>query len=627
MNVYHPHRRQLRAKGAYLVLAVFMGLLGLTFFRVQVLRSSTWELRAESNRIRRVPVPAPRGTIYDRDGRILADNVPGYAITLLPMPMDSARAVLARLQEHVDLPDSEVQRVLDALRRYGREVVVDRDADFAAVSAIEERRGEFPGIYVEMRPRRRYVLGEAGAHVLGHVGEITAEELASPEFLSERYDRGVIVGKIGIERQYESVLQGRQGWKYVEFDARGRIVGDFAGVRTDPGEPGRDLHLNLDYELQEYVHRIFPDTLTGAVVALDPADGGVLAMYSAPAYDPNAFVGGIETELWTGLTQDEDKPLFNRAVLGLYAPASTWKLAAAAIALDLGVVRPDERMPLPCTGRMLFGNRFFHCWDRGGHGSNTLAEAIANSCDVYFYQLGLRIGLDRLLDRSHDIGFSTRCGVDLPQESQGIFPEDRDFWRRTFNYSPTEGEVLSLAIGQGPNSQTPLKMAQFYVALARDGSAPPPAIARDAPLGEGWSLELTPEHLQELRDGLRAVTAPGGTAHFGTALEHWEVLGKTGTGQNPLSVRGLAEDHAWFVGMAGRPGGPPEIVVAVLVEFGASGSGMAAPIMAKTADFYLRRKYGIPTDTIQTYLEHLRAGRPAPWYRDRFLRPRAGVDR
>jgi len=621
MNVYHPHRRRARAQGVYLVLAVLVGVLVVGFFRVQVLRSSTWELRAESNRIRRVPVPAPRGTIYDRDGRIIADNVPGYAITLHPMRTDSARAVLGRLAEHIELSPQRIERAVSTLARFGREVVVDPNASFEAVSVIEEQRALFPGIYVEMRPRRRYVLGTSGAHVLGYVGEITAQELSSPEFLSDRYDQGMVVGKLGVERQYESRLQGRQGWKYVEFDARGRLVGDLGGVRTDHGEQGNDLHLYLDLELQEFIHSIFPDTLMGAVVALDPADGGVLAMYSAPSYDPNDFVGGIDAALWRSLQEDEGKPLFNRPVLGLYAPASTWKLASAGIALDLGVVTPHEHMPEACWGGMTFGNRYFRCWYRPGHGFNNLAEAIGNSCDVYFYQLGLRIGLDRLLQRSTEIGFSERCGIDLPQESRGIFPESRDFWRRNFNYAPTEGETLSLAIGQGPNSQTPLKMAQFYVALARDGSAPPPRLAKGVDLGDGWELNLTPEHLEALRDGLRWVTQPGGTAHFGTALEHWEILGKTGTGQNPLSVRGLAEDHAWFAGMAGRPGGPPEIVIAVVVEYGASGSRAAAPIMAKAADFYLRRKYGIPTDTIQTYLEHLQAGRPAPWYRTRFPPP------
>jgi penicillin-binding protein 2 len=390
-------------------------------------------------------------------------------------------------------------------------------------------------------------------------------------------------------------------------------------MRTDPGEEGQSLTLNLDLELQEWIHRIFPDTLAGAVVALDPADGGVLAIYSAPTYDPNAFVGGIDPRLWRQLSTDERRPLFDRAVVGLYPPASTWKLAAAGIALDLGVVTPDEHMEVPCTGGWFWGNRYWRCWNPRGHGHQTLAEAIGNSCDVYFYQLGLRVSLDGMLRRATDIGFSRRCGVDLPQESEGVFPAERAWWERNFRYRPTEGEVLNLAIGQGPNSQTPLKVAQFYLALARDGSAPAPAIARGVELAEGWSLDLDPDHIESLREGLRMVTAPGGTAHFGTALEHWEVIGKTGTGQNPLSLQGLADDHAWFAGMAGPIGGAPEIVIAVIVEYAGGGSAVAAPIMAKTADFYLRRKYGMPADSVQTYLEHLRAGRPAPWYARRFV--------
>ena len=627
MSIHLPHERQRRAIGAYVVLGTVMATLAVAFFRIQVLGSDAWELRAESNRVRQLPVPTPRGIIYDRHGRILADNVPGYAVTLLPGPIDSARATLRRLSRYVDLSEDQITRVLTTMSRFGREVVIDADADFDVVSAIQERRSEFPGIHVEMRPRRRYALGEAGGHVLGYVGEITAEELASPDFAEERYDQGMIVGKSGIEKQYEALLQGRPGLKYVEFDARGRIVGDFAGVRTDPGEEGASLTLNLDLELQEWIHRIFPDTMSGAVVALDPADGGVLALYSAPAYDPNAFVGGIDSLLWRQLLADEGKPLFDRAVVGLYPPGSTWKLAAAGIALDLGVVTPDEHMPVPCTGGWFWGNRYWRCHLPAGHGHQTLAEAIGNSCNVYFYQLGLRVGLSPLLERATDIGFSRRCGVDLPQESQGAFPDTPAWWIREFGYTPTEGEVLSLAIGQGPNSQTPLKVAQFYLALARDGSAPAPAIARGVELGEGWSLNLAEEHIETLRDGLRRVTAPGGTAHFGTALEHWEVLGKTGTSQNAQGAQGVAgEDHAWFAGMAGPIGGDPEIVVAVIVEFAGGGSATAAPLMAKTADFYLRRKYGIPVDTVQTYLEHLRTGRPAPWYARRFPPQRRPVE-
>jgi penicillin-binding protein 2 len=627
-HIHHPVRLRRRALGAYLAVALFLGILLVAFFRLQVLGSDTWELRATTNRVRILPIPAPRGTIYDRNGEIIADNVPGYSITILPGPADSVRATLERMSQYLELSDKRIAELMGTLRRYRREVVVDANADFAAVAALEERRVDFPGVYVDMRPRRRYLMGAAGGHVTGYVGEITGDELGGEDFPESAYEAGMVVGKVGIERQYEHRLQGKQGARYVEFDARGRIVGDFEGVEERPPVAGEDLRLNIDMELQEWIHRIFPDSMAGAVVALDPTDGGVLALYSAPGYDPNVFVGGIADSTWTRLNEDQTKPLFARAVLGLYAPASTWKLATAGIALELGVVTPDEVMPDPCTGSWYWGNRWWRCWAPEGHGYQTLAEAIGNSCDIYFYQLGLRIGLRRLLERATEIGFSRRCGIDLPQESRGDFPDRpewyRERWGDQYLYGPTEGEALNLAIGQGPNSQTPLKMAQFYLALARDGSAPAPRIAQDAPVGEGWELNLDPDHVAALREGLRLVTAPGGTAHYGTALEYWDVLGKTGTGQNAQSVRGLAEDHAWFAGLAGPPGEPPEVVVVALVEYGRSGGQVAAPLVAKTADFYLRKKYGIPIDTIQTYREHIMTGPVPDWYPERFPpRPRS----
>jgi len=619
VRTYHPLERLSRAKGMNAIVAVFMGMLIVAFFRVQVVGSDSWELRSESNRLRQLPIPAPRGTVYDRNGLILADNVPGYAITVLPAPRDSLLRTLAHLSEYMDISGERRERLIAYLDRYGNQpLVVDADADFAVVSALEERRSEFPGVYIEMRPRRRYLVGAAAGHVMGYVGEVTGDELESGEFRGDRYEQGMVVGKTGLEREYEERLQGYQGLRYVEMDARGRIVGDFGSFHTNPGAPGAELRVNIDMELQQWIHRIFPDSMIGAVVALDPADGSVLALYSAPSFDPNDFVGGIDANTWRALNTDERKPLYNRAVMGLYPPASTWKLATAGIALDQGVVDPDEEMPIPCTGSMWYGNRSWRCWNPQGHGYNNLAEAIGNSCDVYFYQIGLRIGLEQMLERANDIGFSRQCGIDLPQESKGDFPADKSYWSRVWGYTAQEGEVLNLAIGQGPNSQTPLKMAQFYVALARDGSAPPPTIAEGVTLGEGWKLNLRPEHIEALREGLRSVTAPGGTAHFGTTLEHWDVMGKTGTGEHRLSQAGLAPPHAWFAGMAGPFGGDPEIVVVVVVEYGASGSRTAAPIMAKTADFYLRKKHGIPLDTIQTLSEHLQTRGWPRWYRERY---------
>jgi penicillin-binding protein 2 len=603
----HPIARRKRARGGYVLVLTLMGILGLAFFRAQVLRSQDWELQSDSNRLRPLPLPAARGTIFDRDGRVLADNVPGYSVILLPSSRDTVRATLARIAPFLDLTEERIQELERRIRvAPGQPLTVKVNADFEEVSSVEERRSWFPGLYLETRPRRRYLSGESVAHVMGYLGEVTSRELEEPLF--QDYESGTIVGKDGVERQYEKALQGEEGTRYVEVDARGRIVGSFRGQTAREPVPGEDLSLNVDQRLQEWVHRVFPDTMRGAVVALNVEDGGILALYSAPTFDPNAFVGGIASDRWEALLQNPDQPLLNRATQGLYPPGSTWKLATAAIALDLGVVEPQEIMPELCTGGMAFGNRYWRCWDPEGHGEVDLLGGIRHSCNVYFYQVGLRIGLERLLQEGTRIGFNQKCGIDLPSEARGQFPEGPSYWERTRGYRPTEGEVLNLAIGQGPNSQTPLKMAQFYLAIARDGSAPPPRLLRTEGEPEGgWSLDLSPESLAIMREGLRGVTEPGGTAYL-SSLEHWAIMGKTGTVQNPPNP-----DHAWFAAIAGPRQGPPEVVVVVIVEFGESGSGVAAPLAAKTADYYLRRKHGIPTDTIQTLGEHYRAGRPAPW--------------
>ena len=610
MKTQHPHARRRRAQGAMVGLFLLFAGLFTVFFRVQVLASSTYKLRAEENRLRRLDVPAPRGTIFDRNGRIIADNVPSYAVTVLPASRDSVMATVAQLRTYIPLTNLQVSRLDATLRRYPRQpLVVTADAGLEAATALMERRAEFPNVYVEMRPQRRYTDGPAVSHVLGYIGEITAEELGTSMFPREEYQQGMIVGKTGIERQYEHILQGESGVRFVEVDARGRIVGDFSGSTSRPGVSRGDLRLSVDLELQRWIHRIFPKDRMGSVVAIDPTDGSVLALYSAPTFDPNEFVGGIDPELWQHLNTDPSKPLYNRAVLGLYPPASTWKLATAAIGLELGVIEPHDPMPIPCTGGLRYGNRYWRCWRPGGHGSLDLAGAIQHSCDVWFYQLGIKIGLERLLREATDVGFSRRCGIDLPEEKAGVFPAGPEFWESRFGYTPNEGEVLSLAIGQGPNSQTPLKMAQFYTALARDGSAPAPSLfigRQNAP--EAWTLKLDSADLAALRQGLRQVTGLGGTAYM-SSLEHWDLIGKTGTGQNPLSLQGLALDHAWFSAIAGPPGGDPEIVVTVVVEYGGGGSAVAAPIAAKAADFYLRKKYGMPIETIQTLREHAMVGR------------------
>ncbi len=610
MRTVHPKVRKERAFSALIFGSLTFGLLLVQTFRVQILSSGDWTLQSDSNRLRPVTVSAPRGAIFDRNGLVMVDNVPGYLVNVLRDTPKETIESLEALRTHLGLSDEKIVELKQRVRLY-EPLIVDVDASFEEMAVIEERKSDFPGVFIEMVPKRRYVGGEAISHALGYVGEVSTEELETEMF--SNYERGTLVGKTGVELQYEGVLQGRNGVRYLEVDAVGRIVGSMVGIQEDTGDPGKDIELALDLDLMRWIHEIFPDSLPGAVVALDPTDGGVLALYSAPTFNPNSFVGGLSTEDWENIESDPGNPMLNRTIMGLYPPASTWKLAAAAIALDLGVVGPHEVMPIPCTGSMSYGGLQRGCWLSTGHGFLDLAGAIAHSCNVYFYQLGLRVGLDPLLEAGNRIGFNQQCGIDLPGERNGVFPESRDFWERRFGYTPLNGEVLSLAIGQGPNSQTPLKMAQFYLAIARDGTAPTPHIFGErVSTTDGWSLDLSSESIDQIREGLRAVTAPGGTAHLTGSLEHWEVLGKTGTAQN-ASSRG--QDHAWFAGMVGPWGKEPEIVVVVLVEFGESGSSIAAPIAVKTADYYLRKKYGMSVDTIQTLAEHLQAGRPTPWAR------------
>jgi penicillin-binding protein 2 len=455
-----------------------------------------------------------------------------------------------------------------------------------------------------MQPKRYYPAGSVVGHLVGYVGEVDELELARPEFSD--YLPGQTIGKAGLERQYETLLVGEPGTRYVEVDAMGRIVGELqARPQVDP-VPGQDIHLTIDLELQRWVARIFPDSMRGALVAIEPRTGEVLAMYSNPAYDPNDFVGGISAELWRQLNEDEAKPLLHRAATGLYPPGSTFKIFTAALGLELGVVDPLAVMPIPCRGGMQYGDRYFRCWDRNGHGALDMMGAIQHSCNVYFYQLGLKIGLERLLSEATRLGFSTATGIDLPVEQRGNFPDGPGWYRRRFGWMPTPTEVLSLAIGQGANDQTALKMAEFFAALAGDGRVPAPRLARNAPEREGLNLSIDPAHLTLLREGLRRVTATGGTGQM-AALEHWAFIGKSGTSQNPHG-----KDHGWFAAMAGPKGGEPEIALAMILEFGERGSTVAQYV-AKTADYYLRRKYEMPTDTIQTLREHLLTGRPAPW--------------
>ncbi|HRQ78262.1 MAG TPA: penicillin-binding protein 2 [Gemmatimonadaceae bacterium] len=586
---FHPNAVHGRARVASaLLFFVFLFLAG-SFFRTQVLQGARYILQAETNRLREVPLPAPRGMILDRTGKVIAEDLPGYSISLLVRTEDSLRVMMQHIGEIVPVSPEQVGA---AVRRFRREptrpTVLFPDASFELVSILEERRVEFPGLIIQSAPRRHYPDGPAVSALVGYTGEISESELGLERFAE--YKPGQQVGKDGLERQYEDRLRGREGARFIEVDARGRVVREQAQPDLQPERPAA-LYTNIDLDLQRFVHELFGDSLIGGVVAMEPHSGEVLALHSAPTFDPNRFIGGIPRDYWDELQNDERRPLYNKAIKGAYPPGSIWKLHTSIIAMEAGQVRIDEKMPVRCEGGFQFGNRFQRCWKRDGHGDVTLAEALEQSCDTYFYQLGLRIGLQNLVAGGLRLGARERSGIDLPAETRSVFPTDppKEYYDRLFGpLGWSNGVVLNLAIGQGENSQTVVNMARFYSALATDGEAARPEVVRGQ-AERTRMFNITPEQLRQLQDAMAGVLTRGTAA--ASQLEGIAIAGKTGTAQN---AQDQVRDHSWFAGYA--PADDPKIVVVLLLEFGGSGS-RAARMASKVFEYYLKQRTSFVTST------------------------------
>ncbi|MEO5511901.1 MAG: penicillin-binding protein 2 [Longimicrobiales bacterium] len=599
-------QRMRRSRGARAIVLLTILFLTGALARLQIVQGADRAIEARTNRMRPLAVPAPRGTVYDRHGQVIAENVPAYEIQVMPdekstrnhTPSDSMMAQIDRLRPVLGLGDRQVKA---AIRKWqatpNYPLMLMKDAPKKAVARLEERKYDFPAVILNEYAKRRYPAGSAVAHMIGYVNEIQPRDTVLPRFRG--YEQGRWIGQAGFERQYEEILGGTPGKRFLEVDANGNIRNRLSDEESQPAIPGRDMQLSLDLDLQKYVQELFetsPDLAgkNGAFVAIDPRDGGVLALYSHPSYDPNLFVGGIASKDYDELNNDPALPLNNK-VSGSGArqpPASTWKLMMAAMALDLGVIKPEEHMPIPCTGGMTYG-RYAKCW--GVHGYNNLVQGILNSCDVYFYQVGIRIGLGKFMEVGTRMGFAERTGLDLPAEQEPTFPKGFDWMIKHYGYRPNENEIMTLSIGQGAVVMTPIKMAQMYVALARpDGVSFEPHLAVfDEPPKVSFQLHVTDENLDYLRKGMRRVMGPGGTAQQ-SRLEGWDFYGKTGTAQ---SCQGCpaSTDHAWFAGMGGPKGQHPEIVAVMFVKYGQHG-WLPSGHVANAINFYLNRKYGKPFD-------------------------------
>ncbi len=606
------------AVAAFIVLGLILLLAGRAFW-LQVQRHDHYAELSQGNRARIEPLPPNRGIIYDRAGRVIAENTPAYQLELVRERAEDLDTTLARLARFglIEVDDLERVRRLVLSRRSFEAVPIRLQLDDELVARFAVHRHELRGVSLETRMARHYPFAAIGAHALGYVGTISEDDLTRLD--KERYFGTGVVGKTGIERAYEDELLGGSGYREVLVNAAGRSVelaeGKADQLRSRQPRAGRDLRLTLDIDLQRVAEEAMAGR-RGAVVAIDPANGDVLVLASLPSFDPNGFARGISRLDYLALTEDPDQPLFNRVLRGTYPPGSTIKPIMALAGLEYEVVRPEDRIFCPGHFSLPKSRHRFRDWKREGHGTVDMRNAVMQSCDVYFYRLANTLGIDRIHDIMTRIGFGAPTGIDIGGERGGIMPSPK--WKKTA-FSGREqqvwfpGETVILGIGQGFWTATPLQLATATAVLATRGRHYRPRLVRalvDPVTGvveERAPRPLPPIELKNqanwevIVDAMVAVTSgPRGTAVRASRGAAYSIAGKTGTAQvytvgqtekyDEKKVAERLRDHALFVAFA--PAGAPKLVIAVLVENGGHGSSAAAPIARSIFDAYLARGAG-----------------------------------
>ncbi|MCZ6776275.1 MAG: penicillin-binding protein 2 [Ignavibacteria bacterium] len=568
MNTYGKRRVM------YLVIVIvflfFMGRL----YQLQLIYQDEYGKKSEANSIRTIPTEPVRGYMYDRNGRLVVDNRPSFTVTVMPFEFNVQN--INSLSSVLSLDPEIMHERLKKGAAYSRfaPVKIQRDINFETLSVLEEYREHLPGVDYHTESKRYYPTRARASHILGYTKEISESQLQT---LGKGYTQGDVVGSAGLEQQYEAALRGQKGAEFRIVNARGQVMGPFNDGRNDiPPVEGKDLLLTLDFDLQALAESLMADK-RGALVALDPRDGGILALVSKPDYDISLFSGVTPPEVWRTLNTDGSKPLFNRATLTRYPPGSAFKVILAIGALEKDIVKSTDR--ITCRGSFRVGNKVFK--DLHVHGSTDLYEAIQRSCNVYFYQLMLRVGLDNWSHYGAAFGFGQATGIDIFEESSGLLPTTEWMNQRYGERGWTIGYLPNLAIGQGELGVTPIQMACYAMALANKGSYYEPhavsaivdkvnKVTEPVP-HKMRQIDLLPTTWSVVREGMRRVVQePGGTAGL-ARIKGIEAGGKTGTAQNPHG-----EDHAWFVGFA--PFDNPSIAIAVMIENVGYGGSFAAPI-------------------------------------------------
>ncbi len=591
---------QIKRRLVWLAALLFLGIAGVVarLWYLQVMEGELYEHLANRNIYRVVRLPALRGTIRDRNGLLLAGNRPAYNLVAVPEDLTDRRHIPDTLRRIFPREGDRFEEALATARRKRapsfRPVILMEDIGWEEMAAVEQHAVEMPGITIQPLPVRHYPEGKLAAHLLGYVGKVSEKQLGSPEYAG--YQGSDEVGQSGVERTYESVLRGTDGHKLIQVDSLGR---EQQVLSVEAPLAGADLYLTVDARLQREAERLLAGK-RGAVVALDPRNGAVLALASRPTFDPNGFAAGLGREAWHRLQSDPAVPLMDRAIQGQYPPGSVFKivLAAAALEDDLGASH------FFCDGGLEYHGRRYRCWKRWGHGETDLHRAIVESCDVFFYEVGLRLGIDRIAHYARRLGLGEATGIDLPGESTGLIPDGA--WKQRRYHEPWwGGETLSASIGQGFVLTTPLQLARLAAAIAGEGVLRRPfagamaghgdALRRLATGDDVGVLPLSVAHLEALRNALEAaVEGRHGTGRR-SRVKGIRIAGKTGTAQ----VVGMEEvvttdgkgvkrhrDHALFVCFA--PVEAPTIAIAVVVEHGGHGGEAAAPIAGALLDMYFR---------------------------------------
>jgi penicillin-binding protein 2 len=561
----------------------------LNFWYLQGVNGEEYANLAENNRMRRIPLPPTRGVIFDRHDEVIAATRPSLDLVLRRENPRDLGGQLRRLAGVLRVPYEELVQQLQQMgsRPLFEALVLEEDVSLEALARIEARRERFPAVEVRETARRHYPEAGLVSHAVGYVGEVSEGQLT----LDDRLLRGDIVGKSGVEREFDGRLRGSRGWKLVSVNSLGRRIGE-SRVGQLP-DHGTDLELTLDLKLQRVLQEALGEE-AGAGVFMDPWTGEILAIASAPAFDPNVFADGLSHDEWRAIIEDPRRPLHDRAIASFYAPGSTFKIVMAVAGLETGTVTPTDRVF--CNGSTLIYNRRRLCWKRGGHGWVDMRPALAFSCNVYFYELGKKLGIDAIHKYGKSFGLGQLSGVNIPGEEPGILPS-QDWKLRVQRERWYPGDTISVAIGQGLLAVTPIQMARAISAVATSGLLPHPHLTRqDA--GSPARVAVAPETFRTVRLALEKAVREG-TGRSATRGA-FTAAGKTGTAQVYKHSAGIdsdelpksERDHAWFVGYA--PVDKPKVAFAVVVEHGGHGGSTAAPIARKVLEAFFEEREDEP---------------------------------